>query len=326
MVSKVNNNIERRAVLVSGPTGVGKSKMALRLASVWKRHGGARIINVDSQQVYRELRVLTARPSLKDEELIPHKLYGFVSVGDPFSVGSWRKHALAEAEAAQSEGELPILVGGSGLYFKALTDGLANIPDIPDAVRERGAEKLRILGPRGLHDELAKRDPIMAARLVPDDGQRVRRAWEVLEATGISLYRWQNVGGAEPRLMGTVAKFVLTQPRDALVTRLNRRFSSMVEGGALNEIAALWRSGFDRELPGMKAQGARDLLRHLDGKISLEEAISFGQASTRQYAKRQMTWMRNQMADWTWITAKDSESFFERTFPFICQFLLTQSK
>lgn len=323
MITQADRAESRKAVLVAGPTGAGKSAFALLLACAWADHGGARIINADSQQVYRELRVLTARPTADDEALVSHRLYGFLSVADPCSAGRWRAWALAEAEAAWNAGELPIFVGGTGLYFRALTRGLADIPEIPPAVRTKAEEHLRKWGPRGLHEDLSHRDPVMAARLDPTDRQRVIRAWEVLEGTGVSLADWQEAGPDEPRLPGSAIKYVLSLPRELLRARIEERFRTMIADGALAEVAALRDAGFDRELPAMKAQGVRALLRHLEGDITLDQAIALAQASTRQYAKRQMTWLRHQMEDWTWNEAQDSESFFDEIFPFICQFLLT---
>jgi tRNA dimethylallyltransferase len=323
MITQADRAESRKAVLVAGPTGAGKSAFALRLARAWAEHGGARIINADSQQVYRELRVLTVRPTRDDEALVSHRLYGFLSVADPCSAGRWRAWALAEAEAAWDAGELPIFVGGTGLYFRALTRGLADIPKIPPAVRTQAETNLSKWGPGGLHEDLSRRDPVMAAHLDPADRQRVVRAWEVLEGTGVSLAEWQESGPDELRLPGSAIKYVLTLPRVLLRARIDERFRTMMAGGALAEVAALRDAGFDSELPAMKAQGVRALLRHLEGDITLDQAIALAQASTRQYAKRQMTWFRHQMGDWTWTEAKDSESFFKEIFPFICQFLLT---
>ena len=323
MITHADRAKSRKAVLVAGPTGAGKSAFALLLARAWADHGGARIINADSQQVYRELRVLTARPTPDDEALVSHRLYGVVSVADPCSAGRWRDLALTEADAAWEAGELPIFVGGTGLYFRALTRGLADIPAIPPAVRTKAEEHLRKWGPRGLHEDLSHRDPVMGARLEPTDRQRITRAWEVLEGTGVSLADWQESGPDELRLPGSAVKYVLSLPRELLRARIDGRFSTMIADGALAEVAALRDAGFDRELPAMKAQGVRALLRHLEGDITLDQAIALGQASTRQYAKRQMTWFRHQMEDWAWMEAKDSESFFREIFPFICQFLLT---
>ena len=314
-----------KSILIAGPTGSGKSELALRLAEGLKDRGGAWIINADSQQVYRELRVLTARPTPVDEARAPHRLYGILPATDPCSAGRWRGLALDAVAGAWRAGRVPIVVGGTGLYFRALTHGLAPVPAIPAASRQAARERLARLGAEAFHRELGERDPRMAARLVPADAQRMIRASEVLEATGTSLAQWQ-AGASDATLPGVAARFVLAPPREALYERLDRRLQGMIERGVLAEVAALRERALDPELPAMKAQGLRQLMRHLEGELSLEDALAAAQAATRRYAKRQLTWQRHQMRDWTRIEAQHSGSFFERIFPIVCPFLLTETQ
>ncbi|MSP51064.1 MAG: tRNA (adenosine(37)-N6)-dimethylallyltransferase MiaA [Alphaproteobacteria bacterium] len=287
-----------RAILLAGPTASGKSQVAIALAEGLKRHGGAVIVNADSQQVYRELRILTARPSLEDTARVEHCLYGCLDAGEYCSAGRWRGLALEAIEAATSAGKIAIVVGGSGLYFRALLEGLAPIPDIPATVRAESRALLAAIGPEALHRRLEQRDPVMAARIGWRDGQRLARAWEVLAATGRSLAAWQAEGESAPRF-SPLARLILTPARDELVARIDRRFAAMVAAGAVEEVRALDALGHDPMLPAMKAVGASALRAYIRGEIGLDGAIANGQAATRQYAKRQSTWFRHQMADWT---------------------------
>ena len=314
------------AVLIAGPTGSGKSALALRLAEALHSRGGASIINADSQQVYRELRLLTARPTPEQEARVPHRLYGVLDANDPCSAGRWKEMALAAVAAARAEGRLPIMVGGTGLYFRALTQGLTSLPAIPTGVRRAARAKLAELGSPGLHRALERRDPAMAARFAPADSQRVVRAWEVVEATGMSLADWQEGKSGTAVLRGPTLKIVLNLPRKLLYARIDARLAEMVGRGALDELASLAALGLDTRLPAMKALGVGELIGHVRGEVPLEQALQRAQGATRRYAKRQMTWFRHQMAEWRWVAAQDSESFFEKIFPNICQFLLTETK
>ncbi len=312
-----------RSVLIAGPTGSGKSQLALALAQELEPSGGATIINSDSMQVYRDLSVLTARPYGDEEQKVPHRLYGIFSGSQRCSAGRWRDLAAHEIAKAHEAGRLPIVVGGTGLYFQALTDGLAQVPDIPDAIRQQGRERLDQLGNAQFHTELAERDPAMAARVRPSDPQRMLRAWEVIEATGRSLAEWQR---DDQRSMGApdaVARIVLMPPREILYAKCDRRFERMIAEGALEEVSRLLLQSIPQSHPLMKAVGVREIAGHLHGDTSLDDAIAAGQQATRRYAKRQMTWARNRMADWQKYVAQDLESFFPEIFSFIRQFILT---
>lgn len=316
------------ALLIAGPTASGKSRLALDLAERLASMGGAVIVNADSMQVYRELRVLTARPSTEDEARAPHRLYGVLSAAVACSAIRWRGLVMAEIERAWGEGRVPIVVGGTGLYFRALLDGLAPVPAIPDDVRRAARELHDRIGAESFHARLYVRDPTMAARLETGDGQRLIRAWEVLEATGVSLAEWQhraepNAGFAAPSL-----RFVLDVPRPEIWARIERRLAAMIEGGALSEVVALDALGLEPSLPAMKAAGVPELLAHVRGECSLEEAVERATAATRRLAKRQTTWFRHQAADWTRVeggSAQYSESFGDKIFPNIRRLLLTDS-
>ena len=288
------------AVLIAGPTASGKSALALKLASDF---GGA-VINADSMQVYRELRILSARPDDAEGTLAPHYLYGFVSALEAFSVGKWLEAAAQALEECRTKGLLPLIVGGTGLYFAALTQGLAPIPEIHAAIRVEARQRLAEIGNDRFHAELARRDPVMGARLSPGDSQRLVRAWEVIEATGQSLAEWQQLKSA-PTLTGSFARFVLKPDRGWLQVRIAKRFDAMIAAGALDEVRALKAQGLNNDLPAGRALGVPQLFAHLDGRLTLEQAKVEAIATTRQYAKRQMTWFRHQMPDWQVVERSD---------------------
>jgi tRNA dimethylallyltransferase len=249
-------------------------------------------------QVYDGLRILTARPAPADEARVPHRLYGHVSAATRYSVGAWLADAAAALAEAAAAGALAIVVGGTGLYFKSLTEGLAPVPAIPPDVRARWTARLAAEGVERLHAELAARDPRSAAALRPTDTARILRALEVIDATGRSLAAWREAA-ARPALAGAdVARFVIETDRDALAARIAARVDRMVESGALEEVAALVARGLDPDLPAMKAIGVRPFAAHLAGEISLGDALAAVKAETRRYAKRQRTWFRHQTADW----------------------------
>lgn len=315
-----------RAILIAGPTASGKSGLAISLATKLAPFGGAVIINADSMQVYRELRVLTARPGPADEARAPHRLYGVMPAAEPCSAMSWRALALAELDSAWDAGRVPLVVGGTGLYFRALVDGLAPVPDIPPEVRAAAKAQLADLGGEAFLEELRRRDSATAARLNPGDSQRLVRAWEVVEATGVALSDWQaKPTGDEPFRAERLA-IKLETPRADLYARIDRRFEDMVEGGALAEVAALDALGLDPTLPAMKAVGVPELRRHIAGETTLDAAIEEGQRASRRLAKRQMTWFRHQASDWQALNAQHSESLVDEIFPNIRQFLLTGFK
>ena len=291
-------------VLIAGPTASGKSAAALELAE--RCH--ATVINADSMQVYSELRVLTARPSSADEARVPHRLYGHVSARERYSAGRYRNEAAAALAEAKGAGCVAIFVGGTGLYFDVLTKGLSPIPPIPAEIRNLVRQRFERNGREDFFAELAARDPAAAASLRISDTQRILRAADVLEATGRPLSEWQQKSG-EPVLTGLeVARFVIAPPRDILSERVGRRFEAMVRQGALEEAKAL--QGLDPASPASKALGLRELLRHLNGEINLETAISEAQSATRRYVKRQLTWFRNRMKDWHWVEGPEELSNF----------------
>lgn len=283
-------------MLIAGPTSSGKSALALALAA---RHRGT-IVNADSMQVYRDLRIITARPSVEDEARAPHRLYGSIDAAENYSVGRWCADAKATLDAIWREGRLPILVGGTGLYFKALTQGLSAVPptppDIRAAVRARGDAE----GSGALHAELGRRDPVMAGRLKPGDRMRIARALEVLQSTGRSLADWQNDGMPAMLDPDMALKFFLVVERAELYRRIDVRFDAMLAAGALDEVRRLAARGLDPMLPAMKAHGVPWLRRHLAGEITLTEAAEGGKSDTRRYTKRQVTWFRHQMPGWIW--------------------------
>jgi tRNA dimethylallyltransferase len=286
------------AVLIAGPTASGKSHAALKLAEAI----GGTIVNADSMQVYREACVLTARPSIEDMTRVPHTLYGHVSVHEAYSVGRYQDDAAKTLALMRAVGRVPIFVGGTGLYFAALTEGLADIPSIPAAVREGARKKLDAIGVGALHAELAARDPETASRLRPSDPQRVLRAYEVLEATSLPLALWQTRMG-KPVLDGLrVAKFVLDVPRPELRERIETRFKAMLAESAQKEAADL--KGLDPALPAAKILGLRELWALAAGELEEAEAVRLAVTATRQFAKRQATWFRNQMVDWNWLPAQ----------------------
>ncbi|WP_190306356.1 tRNA (adenosine(37)-N6)-dimethylallyltransferase MiaA [Rhizobium phaseoli] len=279
------------AILITGPTASGKSALAVELA---KRYGGA-VVNADSMQVYDTLRVLTARPSEEEMQGVPHHLYGHVPAGAAYSTGAWLRDVSALLPALKAAGQLPVFVGGTGLYFKALTGGLSDMPGIPDELREELRTRLVAEGPEGLHAELEAIDPAMSASLNRQDGQRIVRALEVIKATGRSIAEFQRRSG--PVLIDAEAarKIVVLPDRAVLHARINGRFEKMLQQGAEDEVRALLALGLPAEAPVMKAIGVSQIAAMLKGEMTREEVLEKGAAATRQYAKRQMTWFRNQM-------------------------------
>jgi tRNA dimethylallyltransferase len=294
---------DRSAVLIAGPTASGKSALALGLA---ERHRGV-IINADSMQVYRDLRIITARPSVEDEGRAQHLLYGHVDAAENYSVGRWCQDVRAALDEAHSAGRLPILVGGTGLYFKALTQGLSAVPPTPPDIRAAVRARCESEGVTALHAELARRDPAMAARLKPGDRMRIARALEVLEATGRSLADWHRDGMPAILDPDHALKIFLDVDREELRRRIDTRFDAMLAAGALEEVRALAARRLDPMLPAMKAHGVPWLRRHLGGEIGLEAAAEGGKQDTRRYTKRQVTWFRHQMPGWGWFSPSEAE-------------------
>ncbi|KJC61200.1 tRNA delta(2)-isopentenylpyrophosphate transferase [Bradyrhizobium sp. LTSPM299] len=294
---RAHSGLLDKAVLIAGPTASGKSALALELA---QKTGGV-VINTDSMQVYRDLRIITARPTEDEEALVPHRLYGHVDAGVNFSAGAWVADAAKVLGEARTQGSLPIFIGGSGLYFKALTRGLSAVPPIPAEVRDSVRARLEQHGVEALHVELAQRDPVSAERLKPRDRIRIARALEVVEATGRPLPDWHRDGLPPLLPPGEFSAVFLAPERDELYARIDARFGTMLEAGALTEVERLAARGLDPLLPAMKAHGVPALIRHLKGEISREEAAEIGRADTRHYAKRQFTWFRHQLPEFEWV-------------------------
>jgi tRNA dimethylallyltransferase len=300
-----------KAVLIAGPTASGKSALALELAQTHD----AVIINTDSMQVYRDLRIITARPAPEEEARVPHRLYGYVDAAVNFSAGSWVADAALALGQARAQNRLPIFVGGSGLYFKALISGLSAVPPIPAEVREGVRARLELDGVEALHAELARSDPLSAERLKPRDRTRIARALEVVEATGRSLTDWHREGLPPLLPPGEFSALFLAPDRDQLYARIDARFDAMLKAGALEEVAALAGRHLDPLLPAMKAHGVPTLIRHLRGEIALEEAATIARADTRHYAKRQFTWFRHQLPEFQWVKPDESGGWLGSVIP-----------
>jgi tRNA dimethylallyltransferase len=295
--------MEPRIWLIAGPTASGKSALALRLAAAT----GAEIVNADSMQLYADLRLITARPSADEEAQAPHHLFGTVDGADGWSVGRWLSAATETLTEVGARGRATVVVGGTGLYFRALTHGLAEVPKVPAEVRRQAEADYQALGEDAFRARLAGADPAAAARIAPGDRQRLSRAWEVFAATDLALSDWQATG--EPALApGTWRAVALEPPRAALYARCDARLAAMVAAGALEEVRALAARGLDPALPIMKAVGVREFAACLRGETELPAALSATQQQTRNYAKRQTTWMRGQMADWPRLTEADADS------------------
>ncbi|MBR0697061.1 tRNA (adenosine(37)-N6)-dimethylallyltransferase MiaA [Bradyrhizobium lablabi] len=303
---RANSGSLDKAVLIAGPTASGKSALALGLA---QRTGGV-VINTDSMQVYRDLRIITARPTENEEALVPHRLYGHVDASVNFSAGAWIADAAKALADARTQGRQPIFIGGSGLYFKALTRGLSAVPPIPAAVREGVRARLEQDGVEALHAELAQRDPVSAERLKPRDRTRIARALEVVEATGRPLPDWHRDGLPPLLPPGEFSALFLAPQRDELYARIDARFDAMLAAGALEEVEALAARKLDPLLPAMKAHGVPALMRHLKGEISRGEAAEIGRADTRHYAKRQFTWFRHQLPEFAWVAPEAATPWF----------------
>jgi tRNA dimethylallyltransferase len=300
-----------KAVLIAGPTASGKSALALELA---QKTGGV-VINADSMQVYRDLRVITARPTPEEEAKVPHRLYGHVDAAVNFSAGHWVADAAAVLAEVRAQNRLPIFVGGSGLYFKALTRGLSAVPPIPPEIRQGARARIERDGVEALHAELAQRDPATAERLKPRDRTRIARALEVVEATGRSLTDWHREGLPPLLPPGQFRALFLAPDRDQLYTRIDARYDAMLAAGALEEVAALAARHLDPLLPAMKAHGVPVLIRHLKGEITREEAAAIGHADTRHYAKRQFTWFRHQLPEFEWVKPEEAAGWLIGVIP-----------
>jgi tRNA dimethylallyltransferase len=296
---------DAKAVLIYGPTASGKSALALELA----REFGGVIVNADSMQIYAELRIITNRPTPEEEAAAPHRLYGIRPAPEPYSAALWLADVKHELARAKREGRLPILVGGTGLYFKALTEGISEIPEVPAEIRARFRLASQTLTAGELHAELSRRDPLTARRLRLGDTQRIVRALEVLEATGRPLAEWHAV--KEPPLLPLSQAYpiAVTLDRAELYRRCEARFDAMLANGALEEARSIVELNLDPALPAMRAVGLPQLISFLRGEVTLEAATEAARTSTRNYAKRQLTWKNGNFRSWNAISTK----FTERT-------------
>jgi tRNA dimethylallyltransferase len=293
--------------LIAGPTASGKSALALELAE----HVGGEIVNADALQIYRDLRLLTARPSVQDEARVPHHLYGTFDGAEGWSVGRWLRAVVPILSQIAARGRPAVVTGGTGLYFQALTRGLAHVPATPQAQRLQTQAQFEALGEAAFREALAMVDPAAAARIAAGDRQRLTRAMEVWASTGRPLSQWQ--ADTRPVLAeGSWRARVLEPERAILYARCDERLASAVRQGALEEVRALVACGLDPSLPVMKAVGVRELAAHMAGQIPLDEALALAQRETRRYAKRQSTWLRNQASDWTRLrTEGEIKSFLK---------------
>ena len=279
--------------LIAGPTASGKTALALD----WARADRAVVVNADSQQLYADLRILTARPTPEEEAQAEHRLFGVADAAEAWSVGRWLRAVAEVVDEARAASRPLILVGGTGLYFRALTQGLADIPEVPETVRDAVGERFDREGETAFRRALSVVDPAAEAGIAPGDRQRLVRAMSVFEASGTPLTDWQ--GATRPLLAPDAWTGVVIEPyREALYARCDARFDAMVAGGVLDEVRALMERRLDPELPAMKATGLRELMAHLRGEASLDEAVEAAKRETRRYAKRQLTWFRNQTRDW----------------------------
>lgn len=307
------------AILIAGPTASGKSALALRLACA----SGGGVINADSMQVYHDLRVLTARPDQEDEAKAPHGLFGHVDGAVNYSAGLWLANVAQALDETRRNGRLPVFVGGTGLYFKALTQGFSAIPPVPEDVRARVRAGAAGVPAVDLHARLMRCDPATGARLRPTDPQRILRALEVFEATGKSLVSFQGARTAPLLEAKDVFAVFLTTEREALKARIDARFDTMLEAGALHEVARLRERHLDPALPVMRAHGVPHLIAHLAGELSLAEAARRAKLDTARYAKRQVTFARHQLASFQWAAPREAET---RAFEVCASFLNAAKK
>ena len=290
-----------RVILIAGPTASGKSALALALARAF----GGVVVNANSMQVYHDLRVLTARPTPAEESEIAHLLYGHVDAAQNYSVGFWLKDFAAVLARLAAERRTAVVVGGTGMYFKAALYGLSEIPPVPEGVRAAVRARFEGKSPQEMHSALLALDPLTASGLRDSDPQRLLRALEVFEATGKPLASFQGARAAPLLDAALCPAFFVAPPREALYARIDARFDAMLEQGALEEVRALSERGLDASLPAMRAHGVPHLIAHLEGRLSLDEAARRGKLDTRHYAKRQFTFARHQLPGFRWLEAAD---------------------
>ncbi len=306
-------------IVIAGPTASGKSALAVRTAETFR----GTVINADSIQMYRDLNILSGCPDVNYLIRAPHRLFGFLPIKDSSSVAVWRDLAIQIISESWQGGRVPIICGGSGMYLRALIDGFSKVPKIPQKIRLSARQQFEELGNLAFYKDLLQRDPIMGSRIMPSDRQRMIRAWEVIETTGHSLSRWQedNFSSSDSLSFFTI---LLMPERKRLYANCDYRFLEFLARGALDEVRGIIKLGLSSELPGMKALGLNQLTRYLKGELRLEEAIEVAQRDTRRFAKRQLTWFRNQFSSNYVINAQYSESIEKEIFPKIRQFLLTR--
>lgn len=309
-------------IVIGGPTASGKSALAVALA---ERLGGV-VINADSMQLYGALSILTARPGADALARAPHRLFGIAEPDDIWSAGRWRRRAAEEIETAHAAGKVSIVVGGTGLYLQALTDGLADVPAADPAIRKRLRDLLAERGGEAMHDLLSERDPEGAAAIRPSDPQRILRALEVLEATGEPLRVWHGRQARPPDEGWGVLRILLMPDRDSVYAACDTRFDGMIADGALDEARGVGTMRLDPDLPMMKAVGLAPLLAHCRGELDLADAVAAAKRDTRRYARRQMTWFRNRSKPDRVVAAQYSESLMPEIFSFISDFRLTLSR
>ena len=292
----------KSAVLIAGPTASGKSALALEVAA---RTNGV-IVNADSMQVYRDLRIITARPTDDEMSRAPHRLYGHIGAEEIYSAGRWLREAEQEIAAARETGKTAIVIGGTGLYFSALLKGLSAVPDVSTEVRQQVRDLGDTKDNETLHAMLALRDPRTASEIRVPDRQRILRALEVVEATGRGLAEWREEPGVPVLNSGGYQAIFLETDREALGKRIDTRFDKMLAEGALDEVKALKERNLDPRMPALKAHGVPWLIKYLNGEMPIEEAASQGKRDTRQYAKRQETWFRNQLPEFQWVKPEEA--------------------
>ena len=320
-MSKTVSKNNYKALIIAGPTAGGKSSLALDIAEKYP----STIINADSQQVYKELSILSARPSPDDEARCPHRLFGVLPASEVCSAGRWLEMVKPEIEQALADGRIPLLVGGTGLYLKALTEGLSPIPEVDPDTRKKARALWDEAGEGEFIAKLAEIDPLSAARIAPTDSQRLIRAYEVTLSTDRPFSDWRD----EPKKVVfpdmAFATVQLLPERDVLYAAINARFDKMMEAGALDEVKNLLKLGLDKDLPAMKALGVPELAAHIRGEMSIIDALEKAKTASRNYAKRQLTWARHQMGDGVLRLAQYSESSRGKIFSFIDEFLLTEN-
>ena len=300
-------DLKSKIILISGPTASGKSKFAIQLA---KKINGE-VINADSMQIYKELKILTARPKLKDIKIVKHHLYGFKSVKDNYSTGNWLRDAKSKIKNIKKKNKIPILVGGTGLYFKALTEGIVKIPEIPFNIRNRVRKKQSKVGQIKFYSELIKLDPLCKSKIDKNDTQRSMRAYEVKKFTNKSLFDWYSETYSD-FTHDSFIKLYVDYPREKLLEKISLRANEMLRDGAINEVKKFYKLRIRKDLSSQKVIGLNEIKDYLDKRLDLnvlKEKISI---KTRQYAKRQSTWARGQMSDWQKIKFNRLKSFLKK--------------